>query len=143
MLVRFLSGREEQVIRCRNTTDAPTLSQLYTEPELLATNPQFPRVLEVFRKGVVSRPSKSAAKMYPGVSRAYWEAVHAVLTRKKSAPQAASELQKELERMLRTPDVRASADLIEPLRKGWEAGRPRHEWVSHGDHDRSVLPGPH
>lgn len=106
MLVRFLSGREEQVTRCRNTTDAPTLSELYSEPELLATNPQFPQVLEVFRKGVVSRPTKSAGKMYPEVSRAYWEAVHAVLTREKSAAQAAEELQEQLEQILKTPAVR-------------------------------------
>jgi trehalose/maltose transport system substrate-binding protein len=111
MLVRFLSGREEQVTRCRNTTDAPTLSQLYTEPGLLATNPQFPHVLEVFHEGVVSRPTKSAGKMYPEVSRAYWEAVHSVLTRQESASQSADELQDKLERMLRKPDVRASADL--------------------------------
>ena len=110
MLVRFLSGREEQVTRCRNTTDAPTLSQLYTEPDLLATNPQFPHVLEVFRKGVLSRPTKSAGKNYPDVSRAYWEAVHSVLTRQESATYAADHLQDKLERMLRTPDVGASAD---------------------------------
>ena len=114
MLVRFLSGREEQVARCRNTTDAPTLPQLYNEPELLATNPQFPRVLEVFRKGVVSRPTESAGQMYPDVSRAYWEAVHAVLTRQESATQAADELQGKLEQILRTPDVHASADLDRP-----------------------------
>jgi hypothetical protein len=42
------------------------------------------------------------------VSRAYWEAIHAVLTRQKSATQAAGELQVELERMLRTPVVRAN-----------------------------------
>src|SRR5579864_2849363 len=133
MLVRFLSGREEQVTRCRNTTDAPTLSQLYTEPDLLTTNPQFPHVLEVFRKGVVSRPTKSAGKMYPDVSRAYWRTVHAVLTRKKSAPQAASELQEELERMLRTSDVRTNADLIEPLRRYLDTPPSRYEWVSHSD----------
>jgi len=143
MLVRFLSGRDEQVTRCRNTTDAPTLSQLYTDPELLATNPQFPHVLEVFRKGAVSRPTKSAGKMYPDVSRAYWEAVHAVLTQKQTAPQAASELQEELERMLRTPDVRGSADLIEPVRKSGDAGPPRYERVSHGDHGRTVPPQTH
>jgi len=108
MLVRFLSGREEQVTRCRNTTDAPTLPQLYTEPDLLATNPQFPRVLEVFRQGAVSRPTESAGKMYPDVSRAYWEAVHAVLTRKKTAAEAASELQDELKRMLAAPGVATS-----------------------------------
>lgn len=110
MLVRFLSGRQEQVTRCRNTTDAPTLYQLYTEPDLLATNPQFPQVLEVFRKGVVSRPTQSAGKMYPDVSRAYWEAVHAVLSRQESAPQAADELQNKLDRMLGIPDVRAGSD---------------------------------
>ena len=110
MLVRFLSGREEQVTRCRNTTDAPTISQLYNEPDLLATNPQFPHVLEVFRKGIVLRPTRAAGKMYPEVSRAYWEAVHAVLTRKTSAKQAADELQVELQQMLETRVVPASAE---------------------------------
>ncbi len=110
MLVRYLSGREEQITRCRNTTDAPTIPQLYNDPELLPTNPQFPRVLEVFRNGVVLRPSRAAGKMYPDVSRAYWEAVHAVLTRKKSATQAAGELQDELERMLKAPAVGANAE---------------------------------
>jgi trehalose/maltose transport system substrate-binding protein len=111
MLVRFLCSRDEQVRRCRNTTEAPTISQLYDEPEVLASNPDFPRVLEVFRKGVALRPSRSAGKMYPDVSRAYSEAVYAVLTRKKSAAQAADELQDELQRMLKTPAVRANADL--------------------------------
>ena len=106
MLVRFLCSREEQVRRCRNTTDVPSISQLYDEPEVLASNPHFPRVLEVFRKGAVLRPSRAAGKMYPDVSRAYFEAVYAVLTRKKSATQAAGELQDELERMLKTPAVR-------------------------------------
>ena len=109
MLVRYLSGREEQVTRCRNTTDAPSIAQLYDDPELLPANPQFPRVREVFRKGIVLRPSRAAGKMYPDVSRAYWEAVHAVLTRKKSAIQAADELQDELERMLETPAVGVNA----------------------------------
>ena len=111
LLVRFLSGPEEQIKRCRITADAPSLSQLYNQPEFLSSNPEFPRVLEVFRKGVVLRPSKTAGKMYPEVSRAYWEAVHSVLTRQESAPQAADGLQDKLERILRKPDVRASADL--------------------------------
>ncbi|MHB8214596.1 MAG: ABC transporter substrate-binding protein [Candidatus Sulfotelmatobacter sp.] len=110
MLVRFLSGREEQVTRSRNTTDAPTIPQLYNEPELLATNPQVPHVLEVFRKGIVLRPTRAAGKMYPEVSRAYWEAVHAVLARKKSAKQAAAELQVELQQMLETPAIPANAE---------------------------------
>jgi ABC-type glycerol-3-phosphate transport system substrate-binding protein len=48
--------------------------------------------------------------MYPEVSRAYWEAVHAVLIRKQSATQAAKQLQDELERMLKVSAVRANAE---------------------------------
>jgi hypothetical protein len=45
------------------------------------------------------------------VSRAYFEAVHAVLTRKKSGVEAAHELQDQLHRMLKIPAVGANADL--------------------------------
>ena len=107
MLVRFLCSREEQVRRCRITADAPSISQLYDEPEFLASNPQFRRVLEVFRKGIVLRPSRVAGKMYPDASHAYWEAVHAVLTRKKSAAQSAAELQNVLSGMLGKHAARA------------------------------------
>jgi trehalose/maltose transport system substrate-binding protein len=110
MLVRFLCSRDQQVKRCRTASDAPTISQLYDEPEVLASNPQFLRVLEVFHKGVVLRPSRAAGKMYPDVSRAYWEAVHAVLTGNESAAKAADELQDKLEQMLETPAVRANAE---------------------------------
>jgi hypothetical protein len=71
MLVRFLCSREEQVRRCRNTADAPSISQLYD------------------------------------ASHAYWEAVHAVLTRKKSAAQSAAELQNVLSGMLGKHAARA------------------------------------
>jgi trehalose/maltose transport system substrate-binding protein len=111
MLVRFLCGRNQQVRRLRNTSEASTISELYDEPDVLANNPHWMRISETFRRGIALRPSRAAGKMYPDVSRAYWEAVHAVLTGKKSAPQAATELQSELEQMLRTPDVRRSADL--------------------------------
>jgi trehalose/maltose transport system substrate-binding protein len=111
MLVRFLCSREEQLRRCQNTSDVPSIPQLYDEPDVLASNPHFPRVLDVFRKHVALRPSRSAGKMYPEVSRAYSEAVYAVLTRKKSAAQAAGELQDQLQRMLKTPAVGANVDL--------------------------------
>ena len=111
MLVRFLCSLEEQVRRSRTTTEAPSIAQLYDEPEVLANNPHWLRVLELFRKGIALRPSRAAGKMYPDVSRAYWEAVHAVLTRQKNATQAAQELQDKLEGMLKTPTVRANAEL--------------------------------
>ena len=111
MLVRFLCGRNQQERRLRNTSQAPTISELYEEPDVLANNSHWVRISEIFHKGIALRPSRQPGKMYPDLSRAYWEAVHAVLIRKKSATQAATELQAELEQMLRTPAVRTSANL--------------------------------
>ena len=111
MLVGFLCGRNQQVTRFRNSNEAPTISKLYEDPQVLASNAQWLRILEIFRTGIALRPSRQAGTMYPEVSRAYWEAVHAVLTRKKSATQAAEELQHELERMQETRAVRTNAEI--------------------------------
>jgi trehalose/maltose transport system substrate-binding protein len=100
MLVRFLGSRDEQVRRSRIVNEAPTIPELYKDPEVLAANPQSPRALEVFRSGAVFRPSKQAGTMYPDVSRAYFEAVYAVLSGKKSASKAASNLEDQLRQML-------------------------------------------
>jgi len=102
MLVRFLGSRDEQVRRSHVVAELPSIPQLYNDPDVLVANPEFPRALEVFRKGAVFRPSIPAGKMYPEVSRAYFEAVHAVLTGKKSASRAAGDLEDELRRMLKT-----------------------------------------
>ena len=45
---------------------------------------------------VVSRPSKVAARSYEQVTRAYFGAVHSVLTGERRAPEAAAELEKYL-----------------------------------------------
>lgn len=108
MLVHFLCSRDEQARRCRRSAEPPTIPKLYKSPEVLAQNPYFSRALQEFRENITSRPSRAAGKMYPEVSRAYFEAVHAVLTQKKSAAQAASELEKQLEAMLKTSAVKAN-----------------------------------
>lgn len=110
MLVRFLCSRNHQLTRLGKTSETSTIAELYEERDVLANNPHWPRILEIFRKGIALRPSRQAGKMYPEVSRAYWEAVHAVLIRQKSATQAADELQVELEQILKTPVVRANAE---------------------------------
>jgi trehalose/maltose transport system substrate-binding protein len=96
MLVRFLCGRDQQRRRCLNAAEPATIPDLYNDPQVLAANPYFSTFLDVYRKGLALRPSTATAKMYPEVSRAYYETVHAVLTGKKSAARAAAELQGEL-----------------------------------------------
>jgi trehalose/maltose transport system substrate-binding protein len=48
---------------------------------------------------MVSRPSNVTAKKYQDVSDAYIQAVHSVLTGKKSAPEATAALEDELVRI--------------------------------------------
>ena len=109
MLVRFLCAREQQRRRSRNPAEPPTIPDLYNDPAVVASNPQFPRVVEAFRKGAVLRPSSWAGNLYPDVSRAYFETVNAVLSGKKPAAQAAADLEGELVRMLKTPATRTKA----------------------------------
>lgn len=100
ILVRYLTSAERQSRRASNTTEPPTIPRLYAAPEVLASNPYLPLVLRVFREGITLRPSREAGKLYPEVSRAYVEAVHAVLTGSQSAAGAAGELEGRLKKML-------------------------------------------
>jgi len=108
MLVRFLASPEEQARRCRKPSEPPTVPALYKNADVLGANPYVSRVLQV-HEGVALRPSVPAGKMYPEVSRAYYEAVHAVLTQRQSAANAASDLQEQLVKMLKSPAADSNA----------------------------------
>jgi trehalose/maltose transport system substrate-binding protein len=94
--VRFLCGRNQQLTRSQHPSEPATIPELYSSPSVLAANPYFPSVLQVFRKDLALRPSAGTGKLYPDVSRAYYEAVNSVLTHKKTAETAAAELQRNL-----------------------------------------------
>jgi trehalose/maltose transport system substrate-binding protein len=116
MLVRFLTSPEGQARRCRKSAEPPTIPALYKDADVLGPNPYVSRVLQV-HEGLALRPSLPAGKMYPEVSRAYFEAVHAVLTHKESAAQAAEELQSRLATMLKTSAVTENDTSLEKVRK--------------------------
>ena len=96
MLVRFLASRDEQARRCREPSGPPTIPELYQDSEVLKQNPYFKTILLAFTQGEAVRPSTVAGKTYPQVSRAYFEAVNAVLSHKETASEAAAQLQLEL-----------------------------------------------
>ena len=100
MLVRFLTSPNEQARRSRESSNPPVIPELYKDPEILAHNPYFSTILLAYRQGAAVRPSTVSGRRYPDVSRAYFEAVHAVLSHKKLAPQAAADLQQELTQIL-------------------------------------------
>ncbi len=109
MLVRFLTSRAEQARRCREPSGPPTIPELYHDSEVLKQNPYFKTILLAFTQGEAVRPSTVAGKNYPQVSRAYFEAVNAVLSHKESASEAAAQLQLELEQIVKKPAGNPSA----------------------------------
>jgi trehalose/maltose transport system substrate-binding protein len=97
-LVRYLSRRDVQVKRSRVLSQPPTLPELYHLPEVLERNPRFKVLSQAFQTGTVSRPSDVSGKKYQEVTDAYIRAVHSVLDREKTAPEAAAALENELVR---------------------------------------------
>jgi trehalose/maltose transport system substrate-binding protein len=98
-LVRYLTRRDVEEKRSRVLSQSPTLPELYNLPVVLAPNPHFDLLSQVFRTGMVSRPSNVTGKKYQDVTDAYIQAVHSVLTGEKSAPEAAATLENELVRI--------------------------------------------
>jgi trehalose/maltose transport system substrate-binding protein len=111
MLVRFLTSRAEQARRCREPSGPPTIPALYQDSEVLAQNPYFKTIFLAFTRGEAVRPSTVAGKNYPQVSRAYFEAVNAVLSRKESASEEAAKLQDGLEQIIKKSADHSSADV--------------------------------
>jgi trehalose/maltose transport system substrate-binding protein len=95
-LVKYLSRRDVQLGRARMTSLPPTISDLYDDPDLLRESPFYTPLKQVFLGGAVSRPSSVTGRKYAEVSRAYFRAVHSVLTRQEKAAAAVASLEREL-----------------------------------------------
>jgi trehalose/maltose transport system substrate-binding protein len=98
-LVRYLSSSDVQTKRSRVFSQPPTLPDLYELPAVLEPNPRFALLSQAFRTGIVQRPSDVTGKKYHDVTNAYIKAVHSVLTREASGPEAAAALENELVRI--------------------------------------------
>ena len=66
-------------------SDPPSISEPFTSPA--GSNPGG---------GIVARPSIAAGSKYKEVTKAYFDAVHSVLTKQIAAPEAAAQLEKQL-----------------------------------------------
>jgi len=98
-LVRFLTRPDMAAKRARLLSDPPSMPAVYGNPEVQGPNPHFPVVSRALLLGIVLRPSDVTGKNYNEVSEAYSRAVHTVLIRQRSAPEAAAALEKELVRI--------------------------------------------
>jgi trehalose/maltose transport system substrate-binding protein len=95
-LVMYLTGGTVQLRRALAHGALPTLPRLYRDPALLASLPYAAKLREAGDEEWVARPSTIAGSNYAEVSRAYFEAVHQILSRETTAAAALPVLEKRL-----------------------------------------------
>jgi trehalose/maltose transport system substrate-binding protein len=94
-LLKFLSHKEAE-LEASSISELPKGTALYRLPTMLKASSRSTSATQP-GDGIVNRPSALVGRNYENVSRAYAEAVHSVLTGKKRGPEAAAELETELE----------------------------------------------
>ncbi len=93
--IRSLVQKDQQSRQVRARSELPAQPELYDLP--LELQPHAgPAEVGQLRSGLVARPSIVSGNAYEEVTKAYMLAVHSVLSREKSAPDAAATLEKRL-----------------------------------------------
>src|SRR6516225_4318485 len=99
-LVRYLSSPEVQKRIAIRFSVLPTRAALYSDPDVLAKNPFFKIMVNVF-DNAVARPSPVTGGDYNHLATAFFQNVNPVLTGGESAQKAVSEVEKVANRILR------------------------------------------
>jgi trehalose/maltose transport system substrate-binding protein len=101
-LAFFMASYDEQKIRAVEGSLNPTIMALYEDEDVLAANPFFGSLYDVFINAV-ARPSTATAPRYAQTSSLFFNAVHDVLTGNTGAEDAFEELELDLEDLLGFP----------------------------------------
>ena len=95
-LVLYLTGAQVQLRRAISSGYLPTIPTLYQNPELLHILPIAAGLQNAGEESWVVRPSTVAGDKYGAVSKAYYQAVHNILSLQTSPADGLSELEKTL-----------------------------------------------
>jgi trehalose/maltose transport system substrate-binding protein len=93
---KYMSSIELQKSKAIEQSNAPTIPSLYDDPDVLAANPPFGALKDVFLGGAVARPSTVTADLYNEVSTAYFTAVNQILTGQGEAEALVADLEGKL-----------------------------------------------
>lgn len=93
---KFATSAPAQKSRAIERANAPTISSLYEDPDVLAAQPYYENLGTVLQEGSIARPSTPSADLYNDVSIAYFTAVNEIL-KGGDAPSLIEDLQEELE----------------------------------------------
>ena len=102
-LVRYMTTAETQEEFWEQSTLLPARRGFFKGNQYLEAKPQLAALRTVFERGSVTRPSTITGKHYADVSRAYFTAVHSILTGKVAAGAAFADLESELVRITGFP----------------------------------------
>ena len=99
LAIKSLTSEASQIRNAEITGTIPTRTTLSHRPDIMAHTPLHGQLGAEVLSGIVARPSLLAGTKYDAVSRAYFEAVHSVLTRRATAEDAMAHLETELVRI--------------------------------------------
>lgn len=95
-----LAGRDAQKIRATQGSMLPTIGDLYQDEDVLAANPFFGQLFDVFSGGAVARPSTVTGEDYNQVSTIYFTEVNEVLTGAQTGQEAVEAIEAQLQDLL-------------------------------------------
>lgn len=94
---KYITSPELQKARAIERSALPTIGELYTDQDVLAANPFFGELIDVFQAGSVARPSTAAADLYNEVSIAYFTRLNEILTGRAEVDTGLEDLASQLE----------------------------------------------
>jgi len=98
-LIKYLTSAEVQKAMAVERSMLPTIESVYDDPDVAAANEFIPRLKPVF-EAAVGRPSAQTGDIYPEISAVYYQQLNQVLTGAKSAEDAASSMEEEMNAIL-------------------------------------------
>ncbi len=99
-LVMYLTSAEVQKDRAIKGSFNPTIMALYKDKDVLAANPFFGSLYDVFTSAV-PRPATATGAKYTEVSSSFWNAVSDVLSGKATAEESLKKLEGKLNQIKR------------------------------------------
>ena len=96
-LIRYMTSQEVGLSFWNDSSLLPARKDFYEDRQYLQSQPQLEALRDLFvRGGATSRPSTIVGKRYDEVSRAYFTAVHSILTGEATPEKAMADLESEL-----------------------------------------------
>ncbi len=94
---KYMVSPELQKARAIERSALPTIGALYEDEDILAANPFFGQLFDVFATGSVARPSTPSADLYGEVSLEYFTALNEILTGSAEVESRVEDLASSLE----------------------------------------------